>query len=136
MSLIRKNEILRGIADKLAKIQELSATDIGAPAAQRMLSRIQNSIEENISHDEDQKTFNKNFDIVYANYTKRLMELHPNLSSSDKRLCCYIKMGLSSKEIAPLINISYKSVEMARYRLRKKIGLPPDASLTAYLDNL
>lgn len=136
MSLIRKNEILREIADKLAKIQELSATDIGAPAAQRMLSRIQNSIEENISHDEDQKTFNKNFDIVYANYTKRLMELHPNLSSSDKRLCCYIKMGLSSKEIAPLINISYKSVEMARYRLRKKIGLPPDASLTAYLDNL
>lgn len=136
MSLIRKNEILQEIATKLAKIQELSATDIGAPAAQRMLSKIQASIEDNISQDEDQKTFNKNFDIVYANYTKRLMELHPNLSASDKRLCCYIKMGLSSKEIAPLINISYKSVEMARYRLRKKIGLPPDASLTSYLDNL
>lgn len=136
MSLIKKNEILREIAAKLAKIQELSATDIGAPAAQRMLSKIQNSIEENISRDDDQKTFNKNFDIVYANYTQRLMELHPNLSASDKRLCCYIKMGLSSKEIAPLANISHKSVEMARYRLRKKIGLPPDASLTAYLENL
>ncbi len=136
MSLIRKNEILGEIATKLAKIQELSATDIGAPAAQRMLSKIQNSIEENISHDEDQEIFNKNFDIVYANYTQRLMELHPNLSASDKRLCCYIKMGLSSKEIAPLINISHKSVEMARYRLRKKMELAPDASLTTYLDNI
>ena len=73
---------------------------------------------------------------MYANYTQRLMELHPNLSASDKRLCCYIKMGLSSKEIAPLINISHKSVEMARYRLRKKMELAPDASLTTYLDNI
>ena len=136
MNLIRKNEILQEIATKLSKIQELSATDIGAPAAQRMLARIQTSIEDNIRHEDDQNTFLKNFDLVYANYTKRLMELHPNLSASDKRLCCYIKMGLSSKEIAPLINISYKSVEMARYRLRKKINLPPDASLTTYLDNL
>ncbi len=136
MNLIRKNEILQEIATKLAKIQELSATEIGAPAAQRMLAKIQSSIEESISHDNDWKTFNQNFDIVYANYTKRLMELHPNLSAADKRLCCYIKMGLSSKEIAPLINISYKSVEMARYRLRKKMNLPAEASLTAYLDNL
>ncbi|MCM1071356.1 MAG: LuxR C-terminal-related transcriptional regulator [[Clostridium] fimetarium] len=136
MNLIRKNEILQEIATKLAKIQELSVTEIGAPAAQRMLSKIQTSIEDSISHDNDWKTFNQNFDIVYANYTKRLMELHPNLSAADKRLCCYIKMGLSSKEIAPLINISYKSVEMARYRLRKKMNLPAEASLTSYLDNL
>lgn len=64
------------------------------------------------------------------------MERHPTLTAADKRLCCYIKMGLLSKEIAPLINISYKSVEMARYRLRKKIDLPPETTLTDYLCNL
>ncbi|MDE7334817.1 MAG: transcriptional regulator, partial [Muribaculaceae bacterium] len=106
------------------------------PGVQKQLSHIQTAIEQNISHDDDWSTFNRNFDVVYGDYTKRLHELHPQLSQADIRLCCYIKMGLTSKEIAPLINISFKSVEMARYRLRKKIGLSPDRSLTDYIASL
>lgn len=136
MNLIRKNEILNDIASKIAKIQETPGIDSGVPGISRQLAKIQASIEENISHDDDWKTVTRNFDVVYENYTKRLMERHPTLTAADKRLCCYIKMGLSSKEIAPLINISYKSVEMARYRLRKKIDLPPETTLTDYLCNL
>lgn len=136
MNLIRKNEIINDIASKIAKIQETPGIDSGVPGISRQLAKIQASIEENISHDDDWKTFTRNFDVVYENYTKRLMERHPTLTAADKRLCCYIKMGLSSKEIAPLINISYKSVEMARYRLRKKIDLPPETTLTDYLCNL
>lgn len=74
-------------------------------------------------------------DIVYGDYTRRLQDTYPQLTSSDIRLCCYIKMGLSSKEIAPLINISFKSVEMARYRLRKKLGLETSTSLSDYLSS-
>lgn len=136
MNMIRKNEILHEIAARIAKIQEIPGLESGTPGIQKKLARIQTAIEDNISHDDDWKSFTRNFDIVYENYTKRLMELHPNLSASDKRLCCYIKMGLSSKEIAPLINISYKSVEMARYRLRKKMELPSETTLTDYLTNL
>ncbi|MDE6513522.1 MAG: hypothetical protein K2L05_04995 [Muribaculaceae bacterium] len=133
MNLIRKNEILHDIASKISRIQAEKSLD---PGVQKQLSHIQTAIEQNISHDDDWSTFNRNFDVVYGDYTKRLHELHPQLSQADIRLCCYIKMGLTSKEIAPLINISFKSVEMARYRLRKKIGLSPDRSLTDYIASL
>ncbi len=135
-NLIQKNEILQDISAKLKHVRELSSTDLGRPTAQRILSKIQQVIDDNLSHENDWASFSGNFDIVYANFTKRLAELHPNLSVSDKRLCCYIRMGLQSKDIAPLINISYKSVEMARYRVRKKLGLAAGDSLTAYLDSL
>lgn len=133
MNLIRKNEILHDIASKISRIQVEKSLD---PSVQKQLSHIQTSIEQNISHDDDWSTFNRNFDVVYGGYTKRLHQLHPQLSQSDIRLCCYIKMGLTSKEIAPLINISFKSVEMARYRLRKKISLDSALSLTDYIASL
>ncbi len=133
MNLIRKNEILHDIASKISRIQAEKSLE---PGVQKQLSHIQTAIEQNISHDDDWSTFNRNFDVVYGGYTKRLHELHPQLSQADIRLCCYIKMGLTSKEIAPLINISFKSVEMARYRLRKKINLSPALSLTDYIASL
>lgn len=135
-NLIHKNEILQDISANLKHISDLLTTDMGLPAAQRKLAKIRQTIEHNLSHDNDWTKFSGNFDKVYTDFTKRLAELHPNLSIADKRLCCYIRMGLSSKEIAPLINISNKSVEMARYRVRKKIGIPPGGSLTSYLDSL
>lgn len=135
MSLINKNEILREIGDQVSKIKKMAA-DGSITAIQKNLSKLQASIEENITKDADWNTFNKNFDIVYGDYVKRLLKLHPSLSQSEKRLCCYIRMGLSSKEIAPLVNISFRSVEMARYRLRKKINLAAEASLSDYLNQI
>lgn len=135
MNLIRKNEILNDIAAKITKIQELPEMAGSKSDIHKQLQKIRALIKENISHDDDWKTFTENFDVVYHDYTKRLHSEHPELSTSDLRLCCYIKMGLSSKEIAPLINISYKSVEMSRYRLRKKMGLERETSLTDYLQN-
>jgi len=135
MNVIRKNEILLDIASKLSKVQDdLEGGDTAANA--RMLAKIQRLIQDNISHDDDWKGFTKNFDIVYENYTRRLTELHPELGPGDLRICCYLKMGLSSKEIAPLINISYRSVEMTRYRLRKKMGLSREINLTEYLQKI
>ena len=133
MNVIRKNEILMNISGKISKIQEEIADDSDTA---RQLTKIQHLIEENISHDDDWKSFTQNFDTVYENYTKRLTELHPNLNSSDLRICCYLKMGLSSKDIAPLFHISYRSVEMTRYRLRKKMGLSRDVNLAEYLQKI
>lgn len=135
MSLINKNEILREIGDQISKIKKLAAEGSVA-AIQKNLTRLQASIEENITKDADWNAFNKNFDQVYGDYVKRLLKLHPDLTTSEKRLCCYIRMGLQSKEIAPLINISFKSVEMARYRLRKKMNLANDEKLSEYLASI
>lgn len=136
MNVIRKNEILLDISNKLSKVSESLPDDTAGTATGKQISRIQKLIQENISHDDDWRSFTQNFDVVYENYTKRLIALHPELNSSDQRICCYLKMGLSSKEIAPLFNISYRSVEMTRYRLRKKMGLSRDINLVDYLQKI
>lgn len=137
MNVIRKNEILQSVSSKITRLQEAhGGNDKADCQLYRELESIQESIQENISHDDDWKRFNQNFDIVYENFTKRLTELHPGLTIQERRLCCYLKMGLSSKEIAPLFNISAKSVEMNRYRLRRKMGLDRSVNLTAYLQEL
>ncbi len=134
MNVIRKNEMLLDISGKLTKLQD-SLGESGDDSA-KQFSHIQKLIQDNISHDDDWRSFTRNFDIVYENYTKRLTELHPELNASDLRICCYLKMGLSSKEIAPLFNISYRSVEMTRYRLRKKMGLSRETNLAEYLQKI
>ena len=130
MNLIRKNEILTSLASRISKIQGSEKID---PGVRRQLDQLQTSIRENISHDDVWNDFSRNFDIVYNNYTQRLHDTYPALTAADIRICCYIKMGLASKDIAPLLNITVKSVEMARYRLRKKMDIAPDVSLTELL---
>lgn len=137
MNVIRKNEILMDISSKLTRLQEKAEADgADSPKLKKEIDKIQNLIRENISHDDDWKKFNQNFDIVYADFTKHLAELHPNLNLAEKRLCCYLKMGLSSKELAPIFSISPKSVEMNRYRLRKKMGLGREVNLVEYLQGI
>ena len=67
---------------------------------------------------------------------KKIKQLHPSLTANDLRLCAYLRLNLASKEIAPLLNISPRSVEVKRYRLRKKMDLPHEISLTNYIIEL
>ena len=136
MNVIRKNEILIDISNQLNKIQESDDTPPLSPVTVRQLNKIQRLIKENISHDDDWQKFAQNFDVVYENYLKRLVEKFPQLNANDQRLCAYLKMGLSSKEIAPLLNMSYRSVEMTRYRLRKKMNLEREVNLMDFLQHL
>jgi hypothetical protein len=135
MNLIRKNEILLEINQNLSKL----ATDINDKSDPtnivKKLLKMQNEIKQNIEHDNNWKRFAENFDLVYENYLKRLTESFPNLTISDKKLCAYLKMDLSSKDIAPLLNMSFRSVEMSRYRLRKKLELDREVNLSDFLQN-
>lgn len=135
MNVIRKNEILIDISNQLNRLQEGDEASLSAGAV-KQLNKIQKLIKENISHDDDWQKFARNFDVVYENYLKRLVEQFPQLSVNDQRLCAYLKMGLSSKEIAPLLNMSYRSVEMSRYRLRKKMDLSREVNLVDFLQRL
>ncbi len=135
MNVVRKNEILMNISTRLTKIQRM--LEVSSPSeTNAQISKIQALIQENISHDDDWKTFTGNFDAVYEDFTKRLRERHPSLTPAELKVCCYLRMGLSSKDMAPLFNISYRSVEMTRYRLRKKLDLDREDKLTDYLDSL
>ena len=132
MDLIRKNEILQKIDTELQKAADSMSDDRNKTLM--LISRIRTDIKDNISHDNSWKKFEKNFDLVYVDFLKKLEKTHPGLSTTDKKLCAYLKMGLSSKEIAPLLNITTRSVEMNRYRLRKKLGLDREDNLINYLN--
>ena len=136
MNVIRKNEILIDISNQINRLQEGDDASSLPPSANKQLNKIQKLIKENISHDDDWQKFARNFDVVYENYLKRLVEKFPQLNVNDQRLCAYLKMGLSSKEIAPLLNMSYRSVEMTRYRLRKKMELSREVNLVDFLQRL
>lgn len=134
LNLIRKNEILMKLEEHIGMvIPNVAAGNVNNAAAE--LRKVQKEIRENIEHDNDWDKFASNFDLVYENYLKRLGERYPNLNMNDKRLCAYLRMDLQSKDIAPLMNISVRSVEMARYRLRKKMGFSRDVNLSEYLQN-
>lgn len=130
MNIVRKNEMLNDISVNMKNI--CNSEEISETLREKLLHLI-SSIDKNISNDSVWDEFKKNFDVVYNDFIRRLQKQFPELTSNDIRMCCYIKSGLSSKEIAPLINISVKSVEMARYRLRKKMNLSAENSLTEFL---
>lgn len=133
MNVIRKNEILLDIDAELESVAENIGDDRNKLL--KTLTKIRHMIKENIQHDNIWQQFEENFDIVYDDFLKRLGEQYPQLTVSDKKMCAYLKMDLSSKEIAPLLNLTVRSVEMTRYRLRKKLGLSREDNLTEFLQN-
>jgi len=136
INLIRKNEILLEIIESLSKVSDDIKANNDSAAVLTRLQKMERNIRQNIENDDNWKRFEENFDLVYENYLKRLGDLFPDLSVSDKKLCAYLKMDLSSKDIAALFNISVRSVEMSRYRLRKKIDLDRDVNLVEYLQKI
>ena len=135
MNLIRKNEILIKIKNDVAKVQNEISENDGRSKAMKRLQKIQADIRENIAHDDDWRKFEHNFDMVYENYLKRLKKEYPRLTAGDMKLCAYLKMNLSSKDMASMMNMSVRSVEMARYRLRQKMGLVRETNLSEFLQN-
>lgn len=102
----------------------------------RGMLRLINQIDTNIEHDSDLDNFQSSFDAVHNDFLKKLGDTYPQLTHKDKMLCAYIKMNLMSKEIAPLLNISVRGVEISRYRLRKKLGLDEKDNLAEFLQKI
>lgn len=136
INLIRKNEILLEIIENLSKVGEDIKSNYDTAQVLTRLQKMERNIRQNIENDDNWKRFEENFDLVYDNYLKRLCELFPSLSVSDRKLCAYLKMDLSSKDIAALFNISVRSVEMSRYRLRQKMDLDREMNLVEFLQKI
>ncbi|MDR3118251.1 MAG: transcriptional regulator [Mediterranea sp.] len=134
INVVRKNEILTEIKSDLFKVMSKAKEGSGKEIKQLLLI-VSNKIDSNIKSDDVLKRIEEQFDLVHNNFMKHLQERHPDLSLNERMMCAYIKMDLSSKEIAPLLNISVRGVETVRYRIRKKLLLDREASLTDYLNS-
>ena len=87
----------------------------------------------NVNNKKDWEFLENAFNNADKDFLKKVKSLHPELTPNDLRFFAYLRLNLSSKEIAPLLNISVRSVEIKRYRLRKKINLPHEKSLVEYI---
>jgi AraC family transcriptional regulator, chitin signaling transcriptional activator len=122
MSLIKKNEFLNNIKNELKTAEDF-----------KNVKNVVRIIDKNINNTDDWNLFEEAFNNADKDFLKKIKNQHPTLTPNDLRLCAYLRLNLSSKEIAPLLNISSRSVEVKRYRLRKKLGLLHDSSLTDYI---
>ena len=124
MSLNSKNELLAFIKEDLKKTSQDDNKNIKS---------VIRTINNNITEEDSWKVFKEAFDNADKDFLKRIKGIHPLLTPNDLRLCAYLRLNLSSKEIAPLFNISVRSVEIKRYRLRKKMDLQHEIGLVEYI---
>jgi len=128
MHLVQKSEILQQIKKDIEEIAK-SAQD----GSKEKLKRIGRAIEEDVRLDRNWERFETHFDRVHENFFKNLRAKYPELTPKDQKLCAYLRMNLATKEIAPLLNISVRGVEISRYRLRKKLDLDSDTNLVSFM---
>lgn len=132
MLIIRKNDILLQIKNELIKHKEI----LGVHYPKKYFDKVVKVIDSNIGSDDDWSVFQQNFDRIHENFFRNLKSRFPVLTAHDLRFCAYLRLNLSSKEIANLQNISLKGVEISRYRIRKKLELAHQDSLNDFLVNL
>ncbi|WP_165747920.1 triple tyrosine motif-containing protein [Cellulophaga sp. Z1A5H] len=122
MSIIKKNEFLNAIKTQLQESK-----------TPQQVNSVIKTIDRNINNEDDWKFFEDAFNNADKEFLKNIKTTHPDLTPNDLRLCAYLRLNLTSKEIAPLLNISVRSVEVKRYRLRKKMDLAHEMGLTDYI---
>ncbi len=123
MSLVKKNELLQQIKEEL-----LAGND-----PKKNIREVVKTIDRNTDEAETWELFRDAFENADRDFFKKVKDRHPELTPNDLKLCAYLRLNLSSKEIAPMLNISPRSVEVKRYRLRKKMGLERETGLTEYI---
>ena len=131
MQITYKNELLNQVKQKLIRV---SGKMLHLESKQQVNDLIK-TLEKDLLNREDWEKFEIHFDQVHEDFLKKIRKKYPELTPKDLRLCAYLKMNLSSKEIAPILNISVRGVEISRYRLRKKMNLPRDANLNDFMMN-
>lgn len=129
MNLIQKNELLNQIKNTLKTMDKSELTS----ASNTQVKRLIKSIDRDLASAEEWSQFEENFDQVHGNFITRLKEAYPKLTPQEIKFSAYLRMNLNSKEIANLLNISVRGVEIGRYRVRKKLELERKDNLSDFL---
>ena len=125
MSMVKKNQFLSKIKKDLNNLDSISKV----PSVIKIIDR-------HLNNTDDWKFFEEAFNNADKDFLQKVKGMHPSLTNNDLRLCAYLRLNLSSKDIAPLLNITLSSVEIKRYRLRKKMHLAKNERLTDHLLSL
>ncbi|MGO3307721.1 MAG: helix-turn-helix transcriptional regulator, partial [Sphingobacterium sp.] len=129
LNIVYKNEMLNTLHQELRTLNDSSGNKLSSD----QLRRVNKLIEEAHNDDRDWDIFEKSFNEAHENFFKKLKAEYPALVPNDLKLCAYLRLNMSSKEIASLLNISIRGVEIRRYRLRKKLNLQTSKNLSEFL---
>ncbi len=129
MHLVKKGELISKIKGEITQVMK----GLENPQATGELKRMIKTLSDDDNMDKEWENFSKHFDKVQSDFLVELKEKHPTITGNELKLCAYLRMNLSTKEIAQLLNISVRGVEISRYRLRKKLQIASETSLFDYL---
>lgn len=128
LQVVKKNKILNGIIQRLRDINTSSFDE----ATKTQFNKLNKSIIKEVSADKSWKDLEKHLKNVHFDFLKKLKEKHPTITPREMDLATYLLMNMSTKEIAEFMNISTGGVDLARYRLRKKLELNQKENLIGY----
>jgi hypothetical protein len=129
MHILHKNDFLIKIKDELQKARK---TD-GQEVLDKKINSVIRQIDRDIDNDAHWEIFEKHLEQVHEDFLNRLNAEHNELTAREMRLAAYLRMNMTSKEIASLMNITPRAVENNRYKLRKKLNLEQGDNLVDYI---
>ena len=130
MYLVKKNEFIASVSKQLKAINK-NLNESGKKELFQVIREL-----ENMSEDDTWNEFEMRFKEIHEDFYTQLGQLFPNLTPNELRLCAFLKLNLSTKEISSITYQSPESIKTARYRLRKKLNLDRDSNLTSFLHSL
>lgn len=129
ISIAQKNNLLHNVKEVAKKTEDLGE-------ANKRLKKINHEIENGYNLNQQWEEFREKFEKIHQRFFDRLAELASDLTNTDRRICAYLKLGLSSKQISNLQNVSVESVEVRRSQIRGKLGLSKEDNLSTYIQNI
>jgi DNA-binding CsgD family transcriptional regulator len=129
MNLVQKKEFILKIKETLQHLNKNEKESMDSQDLKKLLRSL--SEEEKLNDEWEQ--FSIHFNNVHGDFLIKLSEKYPSLKAHELKLCAYLRMNLTSKEIAQLMSISVRGVEISRYRLRKKLNIPTETNLFQFL---
>jgi AraC family chitin signaling transcriptional activator len=132
MLLVKKRELLTDMHEELKELKDLVRNDASRQKLRDLIKRINT----NLQDEEHIKVFEANFERVHHEFFTELKAFFPDLTQKELRLCAFVRMNLTNKEIASILNISVRGVETARYRLRKRLSLNHEEDMAEFLEKL
>jgi len=130
MYLVQKNEYITDIAERVISIKK-NLTDTNSNVIDKLISDLQSN-----SDDKVWKEFEIRFQEVHQDFYSRLNARFPDLTPNEKKLAAFLRLNMTTKDISAITFQSPDSIKIARSRLRKKLGLPQEANIIAFLENV
>ncbi|MBL7790935.1 MAG: carbohydrate kinase [Saprospiraceae bacterium] len=129
--LVAKNDLLLELKHILQSASDVDSLTTLKSSLRKLVSKV----DAHLNSTDDWAAFEEHFNLLHSDLFKKIKNDHPTLSVPELKMCAYLIMGLSTKEIAQRLHLSMRGTETARFRLRKKLGIEDGLSICGFLEH-